>query len=273
MWPFVLGGVVLVVIVLVAARNAFRRGVRAELVAWLKEHRPSWQLKEERTDALVLKSDDGEDIQFNLRMLFLQAAGTPNSTPENRKALFEQSIAALEEGMQLQHPSLEKHGDAILPRLVQQSFVAATPSLVRRALEGTPLLIVYVFNGKHGVSYITKPHLTDLGVDEESLHARALGNLRALVTDEMVSTAMGGKVSVVKTGDTFDAARILAIPSLLKEGEAVAATIPDRDTLALARVPDDGNWSGLHQIARKNVGPALLDVPLRITRDGFETVR
>jgi len=273
MWLWILAALTIIITVLSVARSAFRRGVREELIRYLKEHRPSWTLLKELPAALILKAEGVDEIRFNLQNLYLRAAGIPDSNPHNRLPVYEQSLAALEEGLALQHPSMEKHGDKLLPRLVQSSFLAAIPQLVRRGLQGTPLHVAYVFNGQHGVSYLTQDHLKDLGLTAEEVDARALQNLRALVAEDMVRGALKGNLNVVKTGDTFDAARLLVIPSLLKDGEEVAAAVSDRDTLAVAPVPADGNWSALHQLARKNVGPMLLDVPLRVTKDGFETVR
>jgi hypothetical protein len=76
-----------------------------------------------------------------------------------------------------------------------------------------------------------------------------------------------------KVGDTFDATRLLLVPEMLNEGEALAIVIPDRDTLGLLPVPADGNWAPIRKLARTPASPyTLLDKPLRATRDGFEVV-
>ena len=82
----------------------------------------------------------------------------------------------------------------------------------------------------------------------------------------------GKTANAVKAMDSFDAARVLLVPNHLREGEAVAAAIPDRDTLFLAPLPADGDWNGMRKLARTRGGSGyhLLNQPLKITRDGFE---
>ena len=74
----------------------------------------------------------------------------------------------------------------------------------------------------------------------------------------------------VKLMDSFDAARLLLVPQVLEPEEALVAIVPDRDTLFLAPLPRDENWSSLRRLAHATDGPALLDRPLKVTRVGFE---
>lgn len=271
MWLYILAGLAVLVVVVTVTRNAFRRGVRNEMVAFLKEERPSWAVKGDALTQLTLVGAAEDEVTFNLTKLFLAAASIPSSNPQNRRPLYEQSLAALEEGISMQRPSLAEHGNRILPQLVRQEFLRDVPALVRRPLNGTPLHIVYVLDGSHSVSYISTETRVALALTEDALHERALQNLATRLTADVVQTALAGAVAVVKSGDTFDAARLLVVPSLLKPGETLAAIVSDRDTLALCPAPADGEWEKLHQLARSADGATLLDVPVKVSSHGFET--
>src|SRR5262249_51190113 len=76
----------------------------------------------------------------------------------------------------------------------------------------------------------------------------------------------------IATLDSFDAARLLLVPEHLEDGEAIAAVIPDRDTLALLPVPQDNDWSKIAELAKMPLKPdhLLLNRPVKVTRAGFE---
>lgn len=120
--------------------------------------------------------------------------------------------------------------------------------------------------------YLTRPHVADLGLDVASIHQRALDNLRPTLPEEAVRNVLeGGRMNLLKLGDTYDAARLLLVPSLLREGEAIAAVVPDRDTLALAPVPADGDWKSFARLSRsRDHATPLLDRPVKVTPAGFE---
>lgn len=73
---------------------------------------------------------------------------------------------------------------------------------------------------------------------------------------------------VVRTLDTYDAARLLLVQDHLMPGESVAAIIPDRDTLVLVPLPRDDDWGPLRVLAGRPVREPLYDRPLRVTFEG-----
>ena len=79
-------------------------------------------------------------------------------------------------------------------------------------------------------------------------------------------------MSVVKSEDTYDAARLLLIPGALRDGESIAALIPDRDTLVLTPVPEDGDWASLAKLAKNADGDPLWTEPLLVTPAGVTAV-
>ena len=76
-------------------------------------------------------------------------------------------------------------------------------------------------------------------------------------------------INVVKSCDSFDAARLLLVPGYLDAGESLVALIPDRDTLVLTAPPDDGDWDGLRKLARAADGDPLWAEPLIVTSAGI----
>ena len=84
------------------------------------------------------------------------------------------------------------------------------------------------------------------------------------------------RLIVVKMADTYDAARLLLVPSELREGESVIATLPDRDTLALMGPVAAEGRDRLIELTRgiaHDPDHALLDVPVIVRPSGFELMR
>jgi hypothetical protein len=160
------------------------------------------------------------------------------------------------------------------PRLVTReklADLAAKAPLPSREVPGLPLSVVYVLESSDFVLYVTREMMKLLALDDAGLDRRALDNLsasfpRAIVRDALEKRAL----AVVKTMDGHDAARLLLVPTALEPGEAVATAIPDGNTLAVIGLPDGDDWSGIEKLARTTDGsPALLDRPIRVTREGF----
>ena len=253
------------------ARRAFRRAVRREFVSFLQETMPGVKVKSESEGALVVEVN-GSDGTFHLWNLYSAAAAAP-ATPEGRRDVFSRFADGARQAEADATLRLETHGDRIRPRLLSASMLSGMPAEVARApVPGTPLHVVYVLDSESSVQYLTDAHLKDLGLDAAGVHDRALQNLkRVFPPDPVRDTILKKTVTMVKTGDTYDAARLLLVPGYLQEGEVLAAGVPDRDTLFLTAPPPDGDWSAIQKLARAAAGPQLLDRTLRVTRAGFET--
>jgi hypothetical protein len=167
-------------------------------------------------------------------------------------------------------------GDRLMPRLSRSEALhqapAAGPLPCRRS--GLPgLVIAYVLRTDNGATYLTTKQLEDLELDVEALHVRAMENLRRSFAGTRVRRALErGSVQLVNTADSFDATRILLLPEHLAAGEELLAVIPDRETLAFTRVYGaDLEW--LRKLARRPASShALLDRPVRVTREGFAAI-
>jgi hypothetical protein len=276
-WGWVIGVLALSIFAFRGAIKGFRRSVRMGYIEYLKETEPTIEVISESESSLIYRAEGIDQGAFFLRKLYLGVASLRPDTPEGRREVFEHFRATLGETTGVGGTlSLAEHGERVMPRLVPASFFNQTPKGVempKMPLGNTSLSVVYVLNNDQTVLYLTADHARELGLDGPALHGLALGNLEKTFSPEIVrSVAEGKSASAVKMMDSFDAARVLLVPNHLREGEAVAATIPDRDSLFLAPLPADGDWSGLKKLARTTSGSGyhLLNRPLKVSRDGFE---
>ena len=275
---FSVAGILLLFFLRVLNQN-FRRRVRYDFIQFLRERYPQFQVLAEREHYLLLRHDGSEE-QIFLQKLYAGVAGMRAHESHQRRRIFTHFIEALMEHQDLANRALEleKDGDKIMPRLAPPAFVSAVGRKLKEELPHTPvaalgLAVVYVLDAPESVVYLTRKHLGELGLDLAATHERALSNLERKFTSEVVREALtGGKINVVKTLDSYDAARILLVPKFLKPGESVAAAIPDRDTLVLCAVPRDDNWSAIVKLARTPAGETLLNKPIKISPGGFELV-
>ncbi len=192
-----------------------------------------------------------------------------------RQAVYERVARMLTEGEVDEPLSLESHGERILPRLKPQVFFEQLPETrkaVRSQLTGTGLCVGYVIDSETSVRYLIQEDLSELRLSIDQLHEVALANLRDRFPRDVVRQVVDSDELVsFKALDSYDATRALLVPEYLEDGEELALVIPDRDTLVLTGVPDDGDWSGLEEIARMpESSRVVLDRPLLVTRNGFE---
>ncbi len=254
--------------------KSYRRSVRNRLVLFIRKNFPEVDIVSVHSHHLMIRLGQGEPGRMNLHNLFDRA--TDAKTPEDEQALFKKFAGGIIENLKrASRPmSLEEDGDFLLPRLVNAADFASLSGQVKmpcQPLAGTSLAVVYVRDSDDAVSYLSEAMLVELGLDVPALHQRALANLRKKSSPNFVRQAVEGHtLALFKLGDTFDAARLLLIPEQLKEGEAIAAIVSDRDTLAVAPLPPDGDWSGLTKLAKTTDGSPLLNRPLKATGHGFE---
>jgi hypothetical protein len=276
-WVWVIGVLALIVFMFRGALKGFRRSIRTGFIEYLKEAEPTVEILKESEGSLVYRTEGIDQGTLFLGKLYNAVASLKPDSPEARREVFEHFRVTLGETTEaVATLSLAEHGARIMPRLVTPSFFANVPKGVenpRMPFGNTDLSVVYVLDNDQTVMYLTTDHIQELGLDGPALHGLALGNLEKTFSSGLVRSVVEGKTAnAVKAMDSFDAARVLLVPNHLREGEAVAAAIPDRDTLFLAPVPTDGDWNGLRKLARTRGGSGyhLLNRPLKITRDGFE---
>lgn len=169
--------------------------------------------------------------------------------------------------------------DNLLPRVVSSDFVRKFPAdagLINRPLGSTGLREVLVLDGEQSVAFVTQSMLDGFHLSADAAFEVALKNLQPKLLEGVVRGVLErNELTMNKYGDSFDAARVLAVPALLREGEAVAALIPDRDTLVLLAAPKEKDtpefWESLANFPGSgDGGPPISNRPLRVTRQGIE---
>jgi hypothetical protein len=277
-WLWLLAAVLLFFGLLFTARSAWRRSVRAELRAALKEKHPEVRVVAERERSLDLELPGDIKGTLNLDNLYEGLAMGAPTEAERRQAITAFAAGCVGQVQEANGPlRLETHGDRLLPRLVGADLLRQTPAAepLPHTLPGIPgLVTAYVLDSEQSVMYLTESHRKELGLELAALHEKALANLRRTFPAMVVRQSVENQqVNVMKAGDTFDATRLLLVPEQLQDGEELAAAIPDRETLVLSPVPADGNWEGMRKLARTPASPyTVLDRPLRVKRTGFEVV-
>jgi len=252
----------------------FRKNIRREFIAALREAYPDVQILAEGQYQLTFRTPDFGECTANLLNLYY-ACGRAGSKAETWTPMIEQFLASLRDQVSSSKSlTLDSVGDKLLPRLVPTSFLQSLPAgatLLWRPLDQTGLATAYVIDRPNSVEYITGAHLKELGLDSAQLHEQALANLkRTFGPEAVIATLENGNMNVIKLLDSHDAARVLLVPQYVPEAKEIAALIPDVDTLALAPIPADGDWSALRRACVPGGGKPLLDCPLRVSRAGFK---
>ncbi len=112
----------------------------------------------------------------------------------------------------------------------EQQGAFGDSALVQRALNDE-LVTVYVVDDPQCMVFVCREHLRRWRKNEDDLHNLAVQNL---ARSGGTITANDREPVVVRSGDGFDAARVL----LLEEAEGLLVAIPDRDTLWVG--PENG---------------------------------
>jgi hypothetical protein len=279
------GLVVAIVLILgVWSWRAWRTTVRLELVEHLGRALPALRITKVRAAYLAFTvpgTVDGAGT-FYLQRFYRAMAGCPSDQSAEaeaaRQAVFKTVVDAMREAAQGLVLDPARDQPKVMPRLLTDAALAA----MRRhpgqdALPSWPsgvggLNVVLVLDREASVCYLTAAHLRDLGLAEADALLVAKANLARTFGRETVRSAVaaGKTINVVKSLDSYDAARLLLVPDYLEEGETIAALIPDRDTLVLIAPPADGDWSSYRTLAKNAAGDPLWTEPLIVTSRGID---
>jgi hypothetical protein len=259
--------------------------MRLELVEYLQRELPDLQITRVHARRLVFTVPGavGGEGTFFLRRFYAALAGCPaDQSAEAEAARLEVFKAVVQALREVAHGlALDPVRDRtkVLPRLLTDASLSA----MRRqhpdaaALPSWPsgvagLSVVLVLDREASVAYLTEAHLRELGLAEDDALRLAKANLACTFARDTVRSALaGGKsINVVKSCDSFDAARLLLVPGYLEEGESIAAMIPDRDTLVLIAPPADGDWTSYRTLAQNAAGDPLWTEPLLVTSRGID---
>lgn len=272
-----------VVILGIWARRAWRAAVRAELVAYLRRDVPDVAIAEVHASRIVfaLPGAAGGTATFHLARFYAALAACPtHQTAEAeaaRRAVFATTAQALRESAMGAALDPARDREKLRPRLLTDDAVASmrrqpgAASLPAWPSGVAGLAVVLVLDREASVVYLTAEHLQDLALAHDEALALAKANLAATFGRDAVRHAVDDRktINVIKSCDTYDAARLLLVPDYLEAGESIAALIPDRDTLVLIAPPDDGDWSPHRTLAKNAAGDPLWTEPLIVTRQGI----
>lgn len=261
----------------ILSMRSWRRRLANEFAAYLALHLPEWRIEARSTSRFVLRNgDDTAELSLlKLRAAATRIGGDIATQTKARVQLFATAVATFREQVELLRSSrtVAARLERVYPRIVTDGFLARLPggaNMPRRPLGDTALYVVYVIDGTNAVAYVDADRMTSLGVDEATLHTHATRNLSRRWPVEATRQAVEtGRIVVTKARDTYDAARLLLLPERLRADEEVAALIPDRDTLVVAPVPADGDWSRLDRLATAKAGAQLFARALRVSAAGI----
>lgn len=221
---WILAAVVLVFVLLALARRSFRTSARRRLVAALRA--AGVEVTDERPGRLLLRGPGGEGPLFLDRYYQAVANLGTAATDEQTDEVVAHWVATILEVRATDAPlSQAEDGPRVLPRLVTPAFFDELPpdaGVPHTPLGQTGLVVVYVLDLERSVSFLTARHLDELGLDRAGAHALALGNLAGRTPPDVLRglAERTEGVTVLKTGDTYDAARLLLLPRHVPEGEA-----------------------------------------------------
>jgi len=271
-----------------AARRSWRTGIRQELVDHLRRTAPELGIAAIHPDRLQLTvpgAPPDAEATFYLARLYRRMADLPGGdTPDlraGRAAIYDTIVATIREGATgLESLDADAERGNVMPRLVADAALAALRSQVAAGGKTLPSLpsgvaglsIVFVLDREASVAYLTDDLLAELRLTPDQALEIGRATLARTFGRDVVRSAVGSRnINVIKSCDSFDAARLLLVPGYLDAGESLVALIPDRDTLVLTATPADGDWAGLRKLARAAAGDPLCAEPLIVTADGIAT--
>ncbi len=277
-WAWVLIVLATVIFIMAKAAKAWRASIRQELLAYFDEHAPELELEVKAERELAVRHAGGEEGTLFLHNLLQEIGELKVDDPAQREELYEKLLVTCREQAGACELDPEKDRPRLRPRLLTEEMLTEMqhqgPGEPASRSFGVPgLLAVFVLDHEHSVRYLDSENLSELGLSVDQALELAKANLRDSMPREVVEgTVRGGDLNVIKGLDSYDAARLLLVPELLDAGEAMVALIPDRDTLALAQVPENNDWKPLRKLARNAAGPPLWEQPILVREDGFTPI-
>lgn len=257
----------------------YRTNIRNDFLAYLEKEHPEIQIDEVTSDRILVTTDEGGQGALYLDRLYGASTSIDLDDKEGYRELFSKMAGTIAEGQQALSIDAERDRERVYPRIVRRDWAleaarqVGSDPLPSVSFGPEGLDVVFVLDSENSVAYLQSEQLADLGVSPEEAFDLAVANLGKSFQPEAIRPIVEeGSMSVVKSEDTYDAARLLLIPDSLREGESIAALIPDRDTLVLVPVPEDGDWRLLNKLAESAEGDPLWTEPLMVTSGGITSV-
>jgi hypothetical protein len=278
-WGWVLGIVVVGLVVFVGSWKYYRTNIRNQFLAYLAAEHPELKIGEVTSDSVVITTEEGGEGTLFLDRLYSESHSIEVDDEDAHRELFARFAGTIIEGQGALSVDADRDRDRVFPRIVRSDWAEeAAKQVGSDPLPSLPLGpegldVVFVLDNENSVAYLQSEQLTDLGISPEDALDLAKENLGRSFRPEAIRPVLDeSAMSVVKSEDTYDAARLLLIPGALRDGESIAALIPDRDTLVLTPVPEDGDWASLAKLAKSPDGDPLWTEPLVVTSTGVSAV-
>ena len=250
--------------------------LRRELVEYWAEAFPQWEVTEQRDDSLMVAGPEGGDHQLFFGNMHSAINSLDENTFENRRAVYASFTRAMNSTESLIDSTAERLAGKLMPRIIHMDQLRSMISQIdvpipHRTLGAMPLVVVYVIDLPESVAFVNKDTAEKLEMTEPQMYQRSLQNLDPEgVFSQNVREFQAGHIAVVKTADSYDAARLLLIPPALSEEITLCAAIPDRDTLVLAVMEDDTVFEMVDQMAKIPGSERLIyDQAIEVRSTGF----
>lgn len=194
----------------------------------------------------------GQDVPVPLHQLFRHASSFPDAMPQMVDTLLREIAAG---GLtRIAEHRFDEVATRILPQVRSADWVDEHgPSFGDSALVWRPLAadlrVCYVIDDAWSMVFVCQAHLRQWGMDTDALHTLAAQNLRRIGGEHLPVPQPGDQPVLVRTGDGYDAARVLLLDPEKAEGLLVA--MPERDTLWLGRAQDQSR-GGLQELMDLN---------------------
>ncbi|MFH2046245.1 MAG: DUF1444 family protein [Pseudomonadota bacterium] len=278
-WSWILLAVSGIIYILSRAAKSYRKMIRQELIDFFKEHEPELTIDVQGERELLIRDNaTGDESTLFLHNLLQQVSTIKEDNKEERKKQYEILLNTYKEKNIDIELDPEQVVERLRPRLLQEAdldnIVSQNKTKIPSISFGiSGLYAVLVIDRENSVAYVDDESLTKMGLTKEEAFEIAKDNLRKTIPEESIHQMISNDtINVVKTMDTYDASRILILPSFLKPEESIVALIPDRDTLTLAPVPSDGDWSPLKKLAKNRAVVPLWLNPIVVQTSGFTNI-
>lgn len=213
---------------------------------------------------------EGQDVPVPLHQLFRHASTFPEALPQMVDTLLREIAAG---GLtRISEHRFDEVATRILPQVRSTGWVAARShgfgddALIRRPF-ADDLSVCYVIDDPWSMVFVCQAHLRMWGVDAEAVHRLATQNLRRIGGEHLPVPGPQEDAVVLRTGDGYDATRVLLLDPERAEGLLVA--LPERDTLWLGSA-QQASLSTLMQLNREQSegSPYPVSSTLYRLRDG-----
>ena len=250
--------------------------LRRELADFLAEMFPQFEVTEQRDDSLIAVGPEGGEHQLFFGNIHSAINSLVENTPEKRREIYDSFTRAMTSTESLLDSTAERLAKQLMPRIIHIDQLRGMVSQVdvpipHRTLGAMPLVAVYVIDLPESVAFVNADTAAKLEMKEPDMYQRSLHNLDPEgVFSNNVREFKSGHIAVVKTGDSFDAARLLLVPPAMPDNTIICAAIPDRDTLVLAVLEDDSVFEAVDQMAKIPGGERIIyDQAIEVRPTGF----